>query len=708
MKLFKLFLGALLILNLSAVLTMAQDASSEAITQKAIATVNIQDSKILSQDKNVFNIYFKLTNREGVQTGIKYGVSLLSESKGKKTVVDEKVYDESFALLDNDSVVKNIQYIAPQQLEGNYSIVISISNSSGFPFAFSPGLKTSLKSTLKGVYLIPDSCQTALGYVSSISKTSNQAFVFPKQNINIECSAINTSSSQVVVTPVTQTYYRSIYGAPAIEEQQSSAITFGSKETKKININVVAPEKPQAYTSKISLMMGDQLSNTLSLGYVVRGSSATIQNISLDKDIYKKDDIARISVVWSGSADVGIEQAPGGWSLVVSTKMKDSSGLSCAKIADQTITLDSFNGLTEIPVSISFKCDTPSVSVSISDQNGQELAQRNYSSKGGDVPMGKVFNKKFSTLVAILILLILAFAIYKKFKNKKTSSNMNVPPVAIFVLALGLATLLPANKAHADTFLIGQYHNAFATVNLVNGTNYPVGTISIPIHGQITSTSNPGINNDVSLSVYTEGTNPPSSPSSSVEVIALQNLQHGATFTNNISVPTLSSIGSYLAKFTATIDEVPYWNPDHVFFTGWYRNGKVNYTGPANHSDLITVRVQLHGVSNPSVTSTGIHTPDTIFYIRPGDTRSYLSPSGGGEACGSGDFNGCEIENSNGFNYGVVTSISSSTNAQLDNYIPLPYHICVYSSDPYPDGNYFAEPSNQPCASRHPGSVQYQ
>jgi hypothetical protein len=275
--------------------------------------------------------------------------------------------------------------------------------------------------------------------------------------------------------------------------------------------------------------------------------------------------------------------------------------------------------------------------------------------------------------------------------------------MAILVLILGLGALLPFNKAQADVFIVGQYHNAFATITLPDGLNYPPSTTQIRVRGTITSTSNIGVNNNVSMTILTDNTPSP------VTIIPLYNLQHGNFVdSGNITVPTLSNLGSHLAQFTATIEEYPYWNPDHVFFTGWYRNGKVNYTGPANHSDLITVHVQLHGVSDPSLTSTGIHTPDTIFYIRPGDTQSYLSPSGGGNACGSGDFNGCEIANSNGFNYGVVTSISSSTNAQLDNYIPLPYHVCVYASDPYPDGNYFAELPNKSCASDHPGSTQYQ
>lgn len=708
MKLFKLFLGALLITVLSISSVSAQEANPEPvpITEKAIANVNILDTKIISQDKNVVNIYFKLTNGEGVQTGLKYSVSLISEVKGKKVVADEKVYDESFTLLANESVTKTIEYDAPKLLEGNYSVFVSISNSSGFPFAFSPEIKLTLKSLSKGVYIVPGSCSIFSGYVSSTDKTPDQPIVFPKENLRVECSATNTSTAKVTVMPKTATYSRTGFGSLVDDSQVLQPISFLSKETKKITLNISAPEKPQAYETNFWLVTGDQPSNTMSINYIVRGPSATIQNISLDKDSYTRGDTAKISVVWSGSNDTVMGQVPSGGTLVLSAQMKNSSGLSCGKIEDQNITLDRFSGVTEISVDINSKCETPFVSVTISDTDGKVLAEKNYSSKGGDADMVGPLSKKTVGIILVVLLLILLIAMYTKFKNRSKNQNIQVPPMAIFIIALGLATLLPLGNAQAATFNVGIYGNAFATVYLPNGTTYPVGTNSITVRGTITSTSNPGINNDVSLSVYSEGTNPPSSPSSSVPVIPLQNLPHGNSVTNDINMPTLSVIGDYLAKFTATIDEYPVWNPHHVFFTGNFRWGKVHYTGPANHTDLITVRVQLHGTVVPGGT-TGVHVPDTIFYIRPNDTNSYLNISGG-TPCGSGNSEGCEIEGTGGFVYGVVTSITSSTNQQLDNYIPSPWHVCRYAEDPYPDGNYFAELSQYTCADRHPGSTQYQ
>jgi hypothetical protein len=49
MKLFKLFLGTLLVTFLSVSITLAQESSDKPveITQKAIATINIQDTKII-------------------------------------------------------------------------------------------------------------------------------------------------------------------------------------------------------------------------------------------------------------------------------------------------------------------------------------------------------------------------------------------------------------------------------------------------------------------------------------------------------------------------------------------------------------------------------------------------------------------------------------------------------------------------------------
>ena len=93
-----------------------------------VATVNIYDAKIISQEGNRIKIGFDLDNREGVQPGIKYSVELIrTESEGDdetQTVVDEKVYDEKVSLGENETVHREIEYTAPSYLSGDFTVYL--------------------------------------------------------------------------------------------------------------------------------------------------------------------------------------------------------------------------------------------------------------------------------------------------------------------------------------------------------------------------------------------------------------------------------------------------------------------------------------------------------------------------------------------------------------------------------------------------------
>ncbi|MFC1756743.1 hypothetical protein ACFLZC_01105 [Patescibacteria group bacterium] len=93
-----------------------------------IATVNVQNAEILSQEENNFKLAFDITNRVGVQPGIKYMVRLFSSKGG---LFDEKIYDETIDLKEGDSIHKEIDYVAPDSLNGEFKVFIISENSVG-------------------------------------------------------------------------------------------------------------------------------------------------------------------------------------------------------------------------------------------------------------------------------------------------------------------------------------------------------------------------------------------------------------------------------------------------------------------------------------------------------------------------------------------------------------------------------------------------
>jgi hypothetical protein len=95
-----------------------------------IAAVDIDNAVIVSQKDNTFNVSFTITNGEGVQTGVQYGVKLISDTAKGQFVADEKVYEELLTLDQNSSLKRGV-YTAPDNLSGKYTLLLSMS-SNGF------------------------------------------------------------------------------------------------------------------------------------------------------------------------------------------------------------------------------------------------------------------------------------------------------------------------------------------------------------------------------------------------------------------------------------------------------------------------------------------------------------------------------------------------------------------------------------------------
>jgi hypothetical protein len=154
MKIYKLSIFALIILLTTLTITLAQEQPQKAVL---VSTVNIQDTKIKEQVNNIFQISFNISNKQGLQSGVKYGVQLVS-GDNNQTVVDEKIYDEVLTVAPNTTINKSIVYSAPENISGNYRLLVIVTNSSGFPFGVTSAGKVTLSASSKAVYISPESC----------------------------------------------------------------------------------------------------------------------------------------------------------------------------------------------------------------------------------------------------------------------------------------------------------------------------------------------------------------------------------------------------------------------------------------------------------------------------------------------------------------------------------------------------------------------
>ncbi len=461
---------------------------------KPIATVNIQDGFIIGKDGNSFDIAFSLSNREEVQTGIRYGVRLVSNTEKGEVVIDEKVYDEEVTLLTNDRVLKRITYTAPEFLTGEYSLYLSSSNQSGFPFGYVFVDKVQLAATKTGIVIDPASCSVHSSDSATSLPLSRTGVVTAGQIITITCTGTNTATSVIPAIASFETREKSAYGRklpPAPEG--TTSIIFTSLEKKTFSFTLPRQTEPGLYYTQAALFAGSQISNPILLRYAVKGKTATIENVSFDKASYKKGDTANLSLIWYGTVETKEEaDAAAPYNLTVS--MKNTSGKECAAPVKKDLSFEEV-GKTTIELPLKAVCKDPIVTVSINEPNGSKI----YDTRDFSI---KVSNSSVDSRTAILIIgavvLLAIISLYMRYKKIHTSKNVVVPMAMFSILFLGGIFFAP--NAYADTYdscVQGYDQNCYSyegsiirtTVNL-NKSIYSPGE-AITVTGQVQTLPGP-------------------------------------------------------------------------------------------------------------------------------------------------------------------------------------------------------------------------
>lgn len=425
-----------------------------------VATVSIKDAKITSQDGNTFNIAFSITNEEGAQNDVQYGVQLFSETPKGNFVVDEKIFDEKLDLPENSSLRKGISYAAPSMLSGTYQLLLVSKNSDGFPFAFYSLGKVTTAKTVKGVQIAPESCTIKTDKNTPGSPLSKMAILGmgAPQAIEISCVATNTDAKAVSVTPVFKTNLRDSFGdSVEVPGSVMEPISFKANEKKTVSLKVPLATKPQTYNTALSFNIAGVDSNSVSFKYLISGPSVTISNLSLDKDYYKRGETAALSLVWLSTAP----------KTFIEASIESKYGMKCAKTIDREITPST----NEILFPISSACRDPHVSVSIKDDKGTVLDQKDFSIKTSSVEPG---NSKtpFIVVVVLALLAVVMFVIRKNKKDQNSSNNITNNILPIIILA-GLGSFIPLQSAHAFTYTSGPNNSVVTVVDVVPTTYAP-------------------------------------------------------------------------------------------------------------------------------------------------------------------------------------------------------------------------------------------
>jgi len=483
-------IGIILSLALSFQISQAQEEDVANVVM--IADVNIYESKLISQDKNKFDFSFDLSNGKGIQSGIGYVVTLIQENEnGGQTLIDEKIYAKNIQLSDGEVIKEKLEYTAPEYLKGEYDLWVTAKNNNGLSLALADLGKIKLDGTDQYLQIINNSCYLKVG--GEDIKYGPRQGVDIKQGeiLTLNCDVINNFASEIEAIPTVKTHWRSTSGEQIDDSKKRDKLSFKPKEKKTIAVDLTIPSDPQAYEIRLGFLdnQGKIVSNEADAHYVLSGLSATIQNISLDKNYYKKGDQAKLAFFWSGSADGFFGSRLGGNDNVskyyIQINIQDKQGKKCAD--DVTKEMDKNKVNLEEQISILSNCEDPTVKISIKDEKGGVLDESELKAKSEQIPSKNESKQLIALVLAFFIIVLLLVIIAKKVKSSKVFILFFLISGTFFIGGEADAALFSGTYRAWPQYTTSEKNGSDHTVNMtinLNKTSFNPGeSISASIAG---------------------------------------------------------------------------------------------------------------------------------------------------------------------------------------------------------------------------------
>ncbi|MEI6650923.1 MAG: hypothetical protein WCL23_05895 [Candidatus Moraniibacteriota bacterium] len=451
-----------------------------------LATVNLLNAKLISQDGNTIKVSFDVFNRENVQPQVIYAIQLIKANSSD--VMDEKVFaDDVLSVGSGETVYKEITYVAPEYLSGNFSIKILLRNEKGLSLGSGILNDVALNNAKQGIEILTSTCSLGLkGDNSGKKYTLREGVSITKdETLVATCDAVNGSGRDITVTPQFRTYFRSTLGTLVGSEKQA-AVSFKNGEKKSLSFELPKAANPQAYDVAVQFLDDQQknISNPVAFHYVLSGASASIQNLRLDKDYYSKGDTAKILFSWSGSADSFPGSRIGSTDIGnVSVELTVKNGTGGVCVDRFTKALDSAaTDVQSYDLPIAIDCANPKISAAIKDSKGNILDKSDFTVASKNAPAqastgAAVFGSASPDVLRIILIALVAlplifFVIYA-IKKKR------ILGVFVFFLSLSLSFVLGSQGAKADTFQIrGMWATMVVDINM-GSTFAPGDTINV-------------------------------------------------------------------------------------------------------------------------------------------------------------------------------------------------------------------------------------
>lgn len=429
-----------------------------------VADVNLSNASVLSNDGKTLVVSLDIENRSSsTQSDIRYGLELVRSAAKGREIADTFIAPETVSLQGDQSVRKELSYPIPSVLSGDFEVWTIARTTGGLMLGLNNAGKVTLSSSADRVTVVPGSCRLSVSGDDKTYALLRGVDVASNETLSLSCKIRNESSSSAfLLVPYFDTFRRSVYGdRVSMAYPSQEAISVAPGETKDISFDIPKASDPQAYDVSVILRKTDgvPVSEKIVAHYVLRGESATIQNVSLDKSSYMKGDAVTATVVASPSAD-GFPGSRAGRGtdvpgLSVRLSVTDSKGMAC--IDPQTNAFADDGIPTVFSANALIDCADPTASVTLVDADGKVLDSRGKASLVG-VGRESSVSESGSNLTSFRVLAIgivvvlfigsLVLIVWKRGKGISTASK-------ILVLALVLSGSIFVGKgAEAKTWTV--------------------------------------------------------------------------------------------------------------------------------------------------------------------------------------------------------------------------------------------------------------
>lgn len=450
------------------------EVEEELIDFTIVAQVAVYDATVV-QDGDILSASFTVSNAaEEVQSDIRYGIELWTVSADPlkdSTRVFVAVADDTFGLDGESSIVKTITTQLPDGLSGLYTVRVVAETVSGMPLDSSTAGTVRLSGT--GVMIDQSTCYAHVSGDDTKYETLHGVDVVEEEELLLSCLVTN-QGADTTMTPVYATTERSLYG-PTVGTTYGSPVVV-RQGTHEMTFAIPTPSIPQAYDTVIFLSDDLQVSSPASVHYVVQGTSATVQNVTLDKASYKEGDTAVASIFVSGVAGAftGARNTTSTLSNpVLVAVLKDRVGASCADT--RTFPLDDLETsdvtVEDITFTVTRDCSGATVAFSLSDDSGL-LAEGVATTESG---AGTASLSWAALVILVVIGGIIVFVV--------TRANVKVGTAVMIVLlagSLGVGITF-ASSSGTSSEKVTNTKNANAPSSFTGVAKFE--TVTVTVHG---------------------------------------------------------------------------------------------------------------------------------------------------------------------------------------------------------------------------------